>query len=92
MWVLMNDLCKPGLEGPIHVTKMLQTKKEQKFDEFEPLYLSNPGMYEKWFVVFEYTINHLSFDYVCLPQLEYYFSCFASFFSLFFCRYLFLNC
>ena len=36
---------------------------------------------EKWFVIFEHTINHLSLGYVCLPQLEYYF---FSFFLLFF--------
>ena len=30
---------------------------------------------EKWFVIFEHTINHLSFGYVRFPQLEYYFSC-----------------
>ena len=38
---------------------------------------------EKWFVVFEHTINLLSFGYVCLPQPENYFS-FASFILLFF--------
>ena len=25
---------------------------------------------EKWFVIFEHTINHLSFGYIHLPQLE----------------------
>ena len=39
---------------------------------------------EKWFVIFEHTMNHLSFGYVHLPQLKYYFSCFASFFLFFF--------
>ena len=39
---------------------------------------------EKRFMIFEHTINHLSFGYVRLSQLEYYFSCFASFFLLFF--------
>ena len=38
---------------------------------------------EKWFVIFEHTINHLSLGYVCLPKLEYYFSSFFSFFLLF---------
>ena len=42
---------------------------------------------EKWFVIFEHTINHLSFGYVCLPQLENYFSWFA-FFSYFFFLFL----
>ena len=40
---------------------------------------------KKWFMIFEHPINHLSFGYVCLPQLEYYF------FLLFF-GYLLLNC
>ena len=39
---------------------------------------------EKWFVIFEHTINHLSFGYVRLPQLEYYFSSFFFFFLTFF--------
>ena len=33
---------------------------------------------------FEHTINRLSFAYVRLGQLENYFSCFATFFLLFF--------
>ena len=45
---------------------------------------------EKWFVVFEHTINQPSFGYVRLPQLENYFSCFASFFLLFFSFFLIL--
>ena len=39
---------------------------------------------EKWFAVFEHTMNRLSFGYVWLPQLENYFSCFVSFLSFFF--------
>ena len=35
---------------------------------------------KKWFVIFEHTIKQLSLGYVPLPQLEYNFSCFASFF------------
>ena len=35
-------------------------------------------------MVFVRTINHISFGYVRLPQLETYFSCFASFFPFFF--------
>ena len=42
---------------------------------------------EKWCVVFEHSINHLSLG---LPQLKNYFSCFASFFVLFFVFFLFL--
>ena len=39
---------------------------------------------EKWFVIFEHTINWLSFDYVHLPQLKHYFSFFFFFFLTFF--------
>ena len=79
------------------MTKMLQAKNEQKFDEFEPIYLANYGTVidEKWFVIFELTINHLSFGYVRLSQHEYYFSGFASFFFFFFfffCCSLLSNC
>ena len=38
---------------------------------------------QKWFAIFEHTINH-SIGYVRLPQLNSYFCCFASFFLLFF--------
>ena len=49
------------------------------------------GIDKKRFVVFERTINRLSFGCVCLPQLENYFSCFASFFLLFFSYLFFLS-
>ena len=39
---------------------------------------------EKWFVIFEHTINCLSFGYVHLPQLEYYFLFFLTFFFFFY--------
>ena len=39
---------------------------------------------EKWFVIFEHTINWISFSYVHLPQLEYYFSFFFLFSYFFF--------
>ena len=42
-----------------------------------------------WF--FEHTINHLSFGYVHLPHLKNYFSCFVSFFLLFFHFFLMLS-
>ena len=48
---------------------------------------------KKWLVIFlRAIINHLSFGDVHLPQFEYHFSCFVSFFFFFFfCRYLLLN-
>ena len=36
---------------------------------------------EKWFAVFERTINHLAFGYVCLTQQENLFFFFLHFFS-----------
>ena len=45
MCVLMNVLCKPSLEAPGHVTKILQAKSGQKVDDFEPIYLGN---YQSW--------------------------------------------
>ena len=42
------------------------------------------GIAKKWFVIFEHTIKQFSLDYVRLPELEYNFSCFASFFFFIF--------
>ena len=47
--------------------------------------LVNTDFDGKWFVLFEHTINRLSFGYVRLPQLEYYFFLFSYFFFLFSC-------
>ena len=83
--MLKNTLCKPSLGAPSHVTKILQAKSGQKVDDFEPIYLRNyTDIDEKWFVIFEHTINWLSFEYDNLPHLEYYFSSSFSFFLLFF--------
>ena len=38
---------------------------------------------QKWFVMFEHTLNYLSFGYVRSPQLECYFSSFFFFFIIF---------
>ena len=69
-----------GAQG--HVTKISQAKNGQKVDEL-PIYLVITDIDQKQFAIFEHTINHHSFGYVCLPKLENYFSCFASFFLLF---------
>ena len=80
----MIALCKPSLGLPGRVTKILQTKNGQKVDVFERIYISViTDIDEKWLGIFELIINHLSFDYVQLPQLEYYFSCFVSFSIIF---------
>ena len=77
----MNALCKPSLGAPGHVTKIFHAENGQKVDKVEPIYFD---IDEKWFAVFEHTINRLSFGYVFLPQLENYFSCFRFFLLLFF--------
>ena len=64
------------------MNKILQAENGQKVDKFEPNISVNTDIDEKYFVVFLHTINHLSFGYVRLPQLEYYFSCFVLFFLL----------
>ena len=40
----------------------------------------NTDIDEKYFMVFKHTFHHFPLNYDRLPQLEYYFSCFASFF------------
>ena len=88
----MSDVCKPILGAPGYVTKIFQFElilssrlRDRLRDQgFLNQYISIiTAIVEKCFVVFEHTINRLSFGYVPLPQLEYYFSCFASFFLLF---------
>ena len=84
MLVLMNALCKLSLGALGHVNKILKAKAEngQKIDD---LYISViADIDENWFVILEHTINHLSFSFVHLLQLDYYFSCIATFFVLFF--------
>ena len=54
--------------APDHGTKILQAENGQKVDKFEPIYiLVIIDIDEKWFVIFEHTINHLSFGYIRLP-------------------------
>ena len=58
------------------MNKILQAENGQNVDEFEHIYIAViTAIDEKWFVIVEHTINHLSFAYVRLPQLEYYLSC-----------------
>ena len=68
-------------EGLGRMTKILQAENGQKDNKFETIYID---IGEKLFVSFEFAITHLSFNYVCLPQLENCFSCFASSILLFF--------
>ena len=59
------------LGAPGYVTKMLQAESGQKVDKFKPINLVITDIDEKWFVIFEHTISHLSLGHVRLPQLEY---------------------
>ena len=84
-WVLISALCKQSLGVPDHVTKILSAQNEQKLDEFEPIYLViNYRYWWKMVCNFWAHYHHLSFGYVCLPQLEYYFSSFCFYFLTFF--------
>ena len=65
----MNALCKLSLGARGHGTKMLQAEIEQRVDEFNQYISLITDRDEKWFVIFEHIIDHLSFGYVRLPQL-----------------------
>ena len=72
--------------GPDYVTKILQAKMGQKWAILKRYISVITNIDDKWFVIFEHTINHLSLGYVCLPQFEYCFflfsySCPAIYFS-----------
>ena len=84
MLLLINALRKPSLAARRHVTKILQAENGWKGDKFESIISVNTNINEKWFVVFELTINHPSFGYARLPQIENCFFCFAHFFYFFF--------
>ena len=76
----MNALCKPSLETPSHMIKTLQAENGIKLTSLNRYISVITDIDKKWFVIFEHTTNHLSFGYVCLHQLENYFSCFSIFF------------
>ena len=93
MWMLINALCKPSSGAPGSVTKMLHTKKGQKLDNFEPVYL---GKYRFWRKMISDFWTHYQppFFWLCLftPtwMLLFFFFFFLLFF-FFFSGYLFLN-
>ena len=71
----MNALCKPSLGALGLVAKTLNLNR----------YISViTDIDEKWFVIFELTLTHLSFGYVRLPQLKMLFFLFSIFFLLFY--------
>ena len=73
MRVLINALCKPSLGSPSHVTKILPAENGQKLTSLNRYISVITDVDEKWFVIFEHTINHFSFDYdvfdVCGPEI-----------------------
>ena len=48
----------------------LKNLNRQKFANLNLFSSVTTGIDEKWFVIFENTINHFSFRYVCLPNLN----------------------
>ena len=86
MWVLEKGLSKPSLGAPGRVAKFYRPKMGKNLTNLNRYISVITDIEEKRFVIFEYTVNHLSVDYVCLPQLEYYLSCFLFpyFFAFFF--------
>ena len=81
--VHMNAFCKPSLGRQVTWPKFYRPKIGKKLTSLNRYILIISDIDEKWFVVFEHSINHLSFGYVHLPQLKNYFSCFAFFFVFF---------
>ena len=67
-----------------HFCKILHLENGQKVNNLNQYISIIIDIDEKWFLIFEHTINYLSFGYGHLPQLEYHFYCSASFFLLFF--------
>ena len=80
----MNALRKLSLGASGRITKILQVKMGKKLSNLNRYVSVISDIDEKWFVVFEHSINHPFYGYVRLPQLEYYFSCFAYFFLFFY--------
>ena len=85
-------LCANRVWGcPLRDQNIYRPKMGKKLTNLNQYITAITDTDEKWFMIFEHTINHLSFAYVRLPQPKYYFS-FASFFLFFLlCRYLLLN-
>ena len=70
------------------MNKVLQGKNGQKVTNLNRYIPVITNIDKKWFVIFEHTIDLLSFGYVGLPQLKLLFFCFASFFFPFFFLFL----
>ena len=66
MWVFMNALWKPSLGAPGPWPKCYGAKMGKKLTSLNRSISVITDIDEKWFVVFEHTINHLSFVYLKL--------------------------
>ena len=73
MWVLINALCEPSLGVPGHVIEILRLKMGKKLTSLNQLFSVITDIDEKYFMIFEHTINQFSFGYVRLPPLKYFF-------------------
>ena len=71
-------------ERPVTGSKFYRPKMGKKLTSLNRYISVITDIDEKYVVVFEHNINHLSFGYVGLSQLENYFSCFAFFLLTFF--------
>ena len=80
----MNALHKPSLQAFGPVTNILKVENGQKLDEFEPVYVGNYRYWCKLFVIFEHTINRLSFGYARFASTWILFFLFCFFFLPFF--------
>ena len=91
----MNALCQSSLDPPGHVTTVLRPKMGKKLKRLNRYISVITDIEEKWFVIFEHTVNHLSLGNVRLLQLENNFFLFWNFFLtpffFFFPCYLLLN-
>ena len=74
MWVLVNSSWKPSLGVHGNVTKLLQAENRQKVDNLKRYIAIISDIDEKWFVIFEHTINHFFLIMFVYPKLNAVFS------------------
>ena len=83
MWVIINGSSKPSLGVTWSRDQNVAGRKWAESEQFWTDISRKMLILIKWFELFEHPINRLSFGYVRLPQLVYYFSCFFLTFFLF---------
>ena len=62
---------------------ILEAENRQRVDKFETIISVSINIHEKSFMIFEHTINHFSFGYVHLPDLDTIFLFFLYFVIIF---------